>query len=358
MLEIRKLNFKKEDFILKNIDLYLKKNEYFVLLGPTGSSKTTLMKCIAGIYRPSSGKIIKMNRDITGLPPEDRNMGYLPQNYALFPHLNVEENINYGLKIRRAHINNRIKEQYIRLLNLESLLKRKTTYLSGGEQQRVALARALVINPDILLLDEPFSSIDEGFKRNLWLEMKSILKQLKIPVIHITHNLNEASVMGERVGIMLDGEIRRTGNMDSILRAPESPGIARFLGYKNIFQGEIVRKNKDMIEIRAENFSIHQRAGRTAVRDKQVQFCIREEDIKIIKENYPIRKELKNNLFTGKIIDVIFFTNFTTILFKIKRSKAVFDLQVTFPSYIYKRHGLYKGKTIRIALWEPKIILF
>ena len=173
-LQIKSLNLRLGNFSLCDINLSCNRGEYHVLLGPTGSGKSSLMKCILGLHRMNSGAVFLEGEDISHYLPEHRRMGYVPQNYSLFPHLNVEKNIRFGLKIRKnpSEMNDALVDQLCETLSIINLRNRKVQYLSGGEKQKVALARALAIKPDILLLDEPFSSIDEGAKRTLWMELK------------------------------------------------------------------------------------------------------------------------------------------------------------------------------------------
>ena len=172
-------------FLLDDINLSISRNEYSVLLGRSGSGKTTLIKCISGLYKVHTGKIFLHGHDITNTLPEDRQIGYVPQDYALFPHLNVNDNILFGIKsVRRktVEITDRL-DRLVNLLSIRDLLKREVQNLSGGEKQKIALARALIVHPQVLLLDEPFSAIDHGMKVELWFEVKEILDQLNITVI-------------------------------------------------------------------------------------------------------------------------------------------------------------------------------
>ena len=190
-LKIDSLGLTLGKFSLKDINLTCKKGHYHILMGPSGSGKSTLIKCILGFYKPDRGKILWNDRDITTALPEQRKMGYLPQSYALFPHLNVEENIRFGInanKLPRQQADGLVK-QLCDMLGIEKLCKRRVTNLSGGEKQKVALGRALGAQPEIILLDEPFSSIDEGGKRRLWFELKNVIDEVGITTIHITHNL-------------------------------------------------------------------------------------------------------------------------------------------------------------------------
>jgi molybdate/tungstate transport system ATP-binding protein len=231
MLKVNNLSKSWKDFKLKNVSFEIDK-EYCVILGPSGAGKSVLIKCIAGILKPDSGKIILNGEDITNLPPEKRNVGYVPQNYALFPNKNVYKNIAYGLIIKKAsklEIDRKVKE-IAEFLNISHLLNRDVKTLSGGEQQRVALARALILNPSILLLDEPTSAVDIKIKESIISELKKIKH---IPVLHITHDLSEARTLGEKIGIFMNGELIAFGDKD-ILKKPNSKKAAEFLGFNII----------------------------------------------------------------------------------------------------------------------------
>ncbi|XRO74861.1 ATP-binding cassette domain-containing protein [Methanocaldococcus sp. 28A] len=231
MLKVENLSKSWKDFRLKNVSFEMDK-EYCVILGPSGAGKSVLIKCIAGILKPDSGRILLNGRDITNLPPEKRNVGYVPQNYALFPNKNVYKNIAYGLiikKVNKLEIDRKVKE-IAEFLNISHLLDRNVKTLSGGEQQRVALARALILNPSILLLDEPTSAVDIKIKESIISELKKIKH---IPVLHITHDLAEARTLGEKIGIFINGELIAFGAKE-ILKKPKNKKVAEFLGFNII----------------------------------------------------------------------------------------------------------------------------
>ncbi|NPA61978.1 MAG: ATP-binding cassette domain-containing protein [Methanococci archaeon] len=231
MLKVKNLSKSWREFQLKNISFEIGK-EYCVIIGPSGAGKSVLLKCIAGILKPENGEILLNGEDITHLPPEKRNVGYVPQNYALFPNKNVYKNIAYGLiikKMNKCEIERKVKE-ISEFLNISHLLNRDIKTLSGGEQQRVALARALILNPDILLLDEPTSALDVRIKESIITELKKIKN---IPVLHITHDLAEARTLGEKIGIFINGELISFGSK-KILKRPTNKKIAEFLGFNII----------------------------------------------------------------------------------------------------------------------------
>ena len=238
MLKLENISKDWKEFKLRGISFEVKRNEYFVVLGHSGAGKTLLLEVIAGIHKPDSGKIYLDNEDITEKPPEKRNIAYMPQNYALFPHLSVYDNIAYGLKVRKVEKVeiNRIVHELAEVLGISHLLHRKPKTLSGGEQQRVALARALAVKPKLLLLDEPFSNLDVATRLKLVEEMKRWHRELGFTAIHVTHSFDEAMALGDRVGIIVKGKIEQVGSCSEVFSKPKSVEIAEFLGY-NILKG-------------------------------------------------------------------------------------------------------------------------
>jgi len=227
------------DFTIRNVNLQVLEGEYFVVLGPSGAGKTLLLQVIAGIYRPDRGRIIIDSADVTNTPPEKRNVGYVPQNYALFPHLNVRENIEYGLKVRRldsGEIEKRVREVADKL-GIRHLLGRDVKTLSGGEAQRVALARALVIQPRLLLLDEPLAAVDPVLRWELRDFLKSIREKFNTTVIHVTHDFSEALALADRIAVMNKGEIVQVGPPHEIFYEPKSEFVAWFTRAGNVFKG-------------------------------------------------------------------------------------------------------------------------
>jgi ABC-type Fe3+/spermidine/putrescine transport system ATPase subunit len=293
-----------------------------------------------------------LDKDITRQPPEARVIGYLPQNLALFPHLSVNENIRYGIKPRAIskHEANARFDEIITLLGLENLLERSVTTLSGGEKQKVALARALIVHPSLLLLDEPFASVDHGQRLELWFELKEIVRKLGLSAIHITHNLDEAHALADRLAVMIDGSIEQIGSTDEVFLRPKTEAVARYQGITNIFIGTITALASDRFTMKNDSLTINGPARRGLSIGQRVKLCVRPQDIKVIKQGYPVRAELADNLFVGKIISLVIYYDFCAIRV---RSSEIFDLR--FPAYIRERYGLALGDTVTIALWRQGI---
>lgn len=221
---------------VKDLELDIKSGEFFTFLGPSGCGKTTTLRMIAGFYYPSQGKIYFDNQDVTTLQPNKRNIGMVFQNYALFPHMTVNENIAFGLEIRK-YDKKTIKEKVDRireLVHLGPYGSRKINELSGGQQQRVALARALVIEPDILLLDEPLSNLDAKLREETRIEIKRIQSELGVTTIYVTHDQTEAMAMSDRIMVMEHGVVKQIGTPQEIYHRPNNRFVATFIGETNL----------------------------------------------------------------------------------------------------------------------------
>jgi len=248
MLELKKINkvFANKAIALKELNLFLPEGEVFGLLGPSGCGKTTALRIIAGLESPSNGQVILDGKDITKLPPEKRGIGFVFQDYALFPHLTVFQNVAFGLLARRVsndQIQKKVKE-VLKLVQISELANRLPKTLSGGQRQRTALARALVIEPKLLLLDEPLSALDAKLREILRQELRILLKKLKITTLFVTHDQVEALTLGDRIGIMQAGELVQIGTPQTVYKQPVNSFIANFIGNANFFSGKIISDQK------------------------------------------------------------------------------------------------------------------
>ncbi|HIU19196.1 MAG TPA: ABC transporter ATP-binding protein [Candidatus Limiplasma stercoravium] len=229
--------------VLGTIDLYVRKKEFVTLLGPSGCGKTTTLRIIGGFEYPTTGTVYFEGKDITEVPPYKRRVNTVFQKYALFPHLNVQDNIAFGLKIAkipRDEIRRRV-DRMLELVNLKGYGKRSVDALSGGQQQRVAIARALVNEPEVLLLDEPLGALDLKLRKEMQLELKSMQKRLGITFIYVTHDQEEALTMSDTVVVMRDGHILQIGDPKRIYDEPVNAFVADFIGESNILRGTMVR---------------------------------------------------------------------------------------------------------------------
>ena len=236
--EIKK-SFTEGEAVLDNISLEISKGEFITLLGSSGCGKTTTLRIIAGLEQPDAGSVWLDGREVTGLEPNQRDVNTVFQNYALFPHMNVAENIGYGLKLKKvpkSEIRKKVS-QMLELVQLEGYEKRKPSELSCGQKQRVAIARALVNNPKVLLLDEPLGALDLQLRRAMQIELKHLQKKLGITFIYITHDQEEAINMSDRIAVMRDGRIEQIGTPDEIYNHPKTSYVATFVGNANILHG-------------------------------------------------------------------------------------------------------------------------
>lgn len=298
MLELKGISKSWGEFKLRNVNLKIYDGEYFVILGPTGAGKTLLLETIAGLHKPDEGEIWFEGRNITLTPPEHRKIGIVFQDYALFPHMTVRENILFGLRLKK--IPRREAEKRLHsmasMLKIEGILHRYPRTLSGGEKQRVALARALVLQPRLLLLDEPLSALDEEIRRSLWDELRNIHEKLGITTIHVTHDQTEAVALADRIGVMNQGSIVQVGTPQEVFRNPRTEFIARFTGFENIYEGH-ASESGGITMVKVEDVEI----ASTDTKRGKVKVCIRPEDITLYHER---PDSSARNVFQGVISNV------------------------------------------------------
>ena len=283
--------------VLSNIDLYVRKKEFVTLLGPSGCGKTTTLRIIGGFEYPTEGTVLFEGRDITDLPPYKRRVNTVFQKYALFPHLNVQEHIAFGLKIAkvpRDEIKRRV-ERMLDLVNLSGYGKRSVDQLSGGQQQRIAIARAFVNEPEVLLLDEPLGALDLKLRKEMQLELKSMQQRLGITFIYVTHDQEEALTMSDTVVVMRDGHILQIGDPKRIYDEPVNAFVADFIGESNILRGTMVRD--ELVHFSGNDFPcVDSGFGENA----PVDVVVRPEDIMLVGEDIgQISGVVKSVLFKG-----------------------------------------------------------
>src|ERR1700736_166615 len=236
---------------IDQISLPVRRGELMTLLGPSGCGKTTLLNLVAGFLLPESGEIVIDGRQVTNIPTYRRETGIMFQSYALFPHMNVAENVGYGLRMRRLpkpEIARRVTDA-LALVKLEGVNDRKPRQLSGGQQQRVALARALIIRPKVLLLDEPFSALDRNLRAAMQVELKDIQRKLGVTTIFVTHDQGEALSLSDRMAVMAHGRIRQLGTAQEVYREPNDRFVASFVGDVNVLRARLVRIEKPAAEV-------------------------------------------------------------------------------------------------------------
>jgi molybdate/tungstate transport system ATP-binding protein len=341
MLKLTDINRKLGDFALKDINLEIPEGQYYVLLGRSGAGKTQLLELIAGLEHPDSGSIVLDNEDITKQKIQNRKVGIVFQDYAVFPHMTVFGNIAYPLKARKEDkksIAGKV-ERAASLMNIWNLIDRSTEKLSGGELQRVALARTLVTSPRLLLLDEPLSSLDTSLKD----DMKSLLRNLNKAgqtIIHVTHDYSDAISLAQRVGVIHNGRIIQEGAVDEVFKNPSNKFVARYAGIRNFFRVEITGKNGILTGITKNNvrFKFY---GENPCED--CLLIIKSDSIELTRE-MPGDNEL--NIIRGKIKEIIpsefgmeitldagdpFYANLHTPVFETKRFTEGEEVWMSFP---------------------------
>lgn len=262
-----KKSFQEGEDVLESICLTAKKGEFVTLLGSSGCGKTTTLRIIAGLEHPDSGQVFLNGKDVTSLEPNQRNVNTVFQNYALFPHMNVADNIGYGLKLKKtskAEISRRVKEM-LELVQLSGFEKRKPSELSGGQRQRVAIARALVNNPEVLLLDEPLGALDLQLRRAMQHELKRLQKKLGITFIYITHDQEEAINMSDTIAVMNHGRFEQIGTPDEIYNHPKTSYVAMFVGNANILTGVVESVDPERTDGASDQITVRTDAGKVKV---------------------------------------------------------------------------------------------
>lgn len=284
-----------DNTVLNNLSLNIKSNEFLTLLGPSGCGKTTTLKIIAGFETADSGEVLFDGKEISALPPNERQVNTVFQKYALFPHMNVYENIAFGLKIKKLpkdEIDKKVKEM-LKMVSLSGFEKRNIESLSGGQQQRVAIARALVNEPEILLLDEPLGALDLKLRKEMQLELKNIQKKLGITFIFVTHDQEEALTMSDTIVVMNNGVIQQKGTPEDIYNEPANAFVADFIGESNIFSG--IMKEDFKVQFSNHEFECVDSGFNI---NEEIDVVIRPEDIKIVSE--------EEGMLKGKVKSVIF----------------------------------------------------
>ena len=303
-------------YALKNVDLNIADGEYFVLLGPSGGGKTTLLRSIGGFIRPDSGSVDIKGKNVDNLPPDKRPTSMVFQGFALFPHMSVSENIGYGLKLQSIEkdiIETKVSRM-MDLVGLTGLSKRKPHELSGGQQQRVQLARALILENDVLLLDEPLSALDAQLRKDMCIELKRLQKTVGISFVHVTHNQEEAMSVADRIAIIADGEMIEQGTPKEIYSNPRKKFTAEFIGEKNIFNGKILEFTKEKIIVDIDGASIEVANNNYNIsKNQNVSLSIKSESIQITKDK-DTKPENQKNSIKGNVSEITFLGQFVRYL--------------------------------------------
>ena len=293
------------DRVVKKLNLDVQEGEFLTMLGPSGCGKTTTLRMIAGFEYPTGGRIFLEGQDVDDKKPNERNVNTVFQNYALFPHMNVFDNIAFGLvekKVKKDEIRRRVEEM-IRLVRLDGMEKRMPSQMSGGQKQRVAIARALVNQPKVLLLDEPLGALDLKLRKQMQGELKHLQKRLGITFIYVTHDQEEALTRSDRIAVMNNGYLEQVGTPEEVYNHPQTKFVADFIGESNIIEGYIEHMTKDSIEVTMESGKavIHESGYRL---EEMVYLCVRPENLKITTdavEGFRFRGQVREHIFIGSI---------------------------------------------------------
>jgi spermidine/putrescine transport system ATP-binding protein len=351
--------------VLKNVSLDIKKGEFFSLLGPSGCGKTTLLRIIAGFEIPDEGMLKFDGVNVLPIPPNRRQVNTIFQNYALFPHLTVFENVAFPLRIKRAHrdeVNSKVHD-YLKLVQLEGHAQKKTNQLSGGQKQRVAIARALIMEPQVLLLDEPLSALDAKLRQHMLIELDQIHDKIGITFIYVTHDQQEALSVSDRIAVLDQGKALQVGTPHDIYESPLTGFVARFIGETNLFDGNVVTVEKIdapqpeyMAELDIPGLG---RIKVTTVDDvkagQEVSFTVRPEKI-VISTEKPVTKRGDINMFQG-IVDEPIYSGFQTKYY-IKTRNAADSVSVGSQPVIrvIKQHARYSDEGPDIV-WRDEVYI-
>ncbi|MEN9954796.1 MAG: hypothetical protein RLZZ41_460 [Actinomycetota bacterium] len=291
---------------IEDLDLKIPAGEFFALLGPSGCGKTTTLRLVAGLDSPTKGKILIGNQDVSSMKPHERPVNTVFQNYALFPHMSVLENVAFGLRQRKVSDPLPKATDALKLVELEHLGDRRPTQLSGGQQQRVALARALVNRPSLLLLDEPLGALDLKLRRQMQVELKAIQMEVGLTFLHVTHDQEEAMDMADTVAVMNKGRIEQMGAPEALYERPKTLFVSKFLGQSNIFVGDVVESSGDSVSISVGGRQIKVPTNRAEKTTGKIAIGVRPEKAFFHEDAEPAANAGLNVVGPGEIIDIRF----------------------------------------------------
>ncbi len=337
MLKIHKLHTDIGKFSLSNVSFKVEKNSIHTIAGFTGSGKTLLMESILGLVKITSGKIFIDNIDISNLPTERRSISYVPQDFALFPHLNVIENIKYFTKVNSSKsFDQRLFDHLVEVADIGNLLTRKTGNLSGGEKQRVALIRALMPKNKLLILDEPFSAVNDSTKENLLTTLKQIHNELDITTILVSHDLNDSFSLSDTISIIEKGEILETDTIDNLFFRPQKIKVAKFVGIKNFFSATIKTINNSKLHIYLKDVDqeVHLNTDKGNSYNISDNICIgiRKEHIRLISHEDKVGST-SNILMYGEIISFIRKIDSINVLIKLNTTGKIVHTNISYDLY-------------------------
>lgn len=361
MVELIDVTVQNRGFTLNNISINIETGSCHCLIGPTGCGKTTLLESILGLRKVKHGSIMVDGKDITLLPVHKRGFSYVPQDLAIFPHLTVYENITYGIKhgnIENKGVLYKLSMELSELLGISSILNRKATNLSGGERQRVALVRAISTGNMYLLLDEPLSALHEGLKRELWFLLKELQRKYNFTILMISHDIEEATFLGEYISVMIDGKLIQTGTKDNVYQYPATRKVAEFFGIKNIFDAEIIGEESCHYKLYCNTLSSEIIIPKKNIKDhivgkdKIISFGIRSENIIIQRPDLPMKKD---NILKGVIKSVYSSGPNSIVMFKPEGKDLL--IEINMPEFAMAKLSLNTNDEASIALRMERIFI-
>ena len=339
-----------DNVVIPDLSLDIKEGEFFTLLGPSGCGKTTLLRMIAGFNSIEGGDFYFGDRRINDLDPSKRNIGMVFQNYAIFPNMTVEKNVEFGLKNRNVSKEERAVEvkKFLKLMQIEDFAERMPEKLSGGQQQRVALARALVIKPDVLLMDEPLSNLDAKLR----IEMRTAIKQLQnsigITTVYVTHDQEEAMAVSDRIAVFNHGVIQQIGTPKALYQRPANLFVANFIGHSNELEGSLTKENGQMVVSVCDDYSF----VLNNVKEEHCQEGVLPVKLAVRPEEWIIQEETEPGI-AGTIIDSIFLGLNTHYLIQLSNGKEVEAVKESEIDSI-----LPKGKNVKLQIKSHKVNVF
>ncbi len=329
------------------------------LFGPSGAGKSLALQMIAGIVRPEIGRVVAGDEVLfdssigVNLPPQRRRIGYVPQNYALFPHLSVAGNVAYGLAGLDRHERERRTSELIATVELGGLERRRPGELSGGQQQRVALARALAIRPRLLLLDEPFSSLDEPLRASLRQELLAIVRRSGTPTLLVTHDLDDAYALAERIVVIDGGRVLQQDTRDEVYHHPASRAVAELMGIRNVLEATVVGTTADGVDLDWHGRRLAATAAGLEA-GRRVQLCIRAARVMVVPPARLGSAPAENRL-AGRIVEEALQGESHLLMLQLAGSDLPYDLEIELPGYVYYRLGLDTTREIEVALRREAI---
>jgi molybdate transport system ATP-binding protein len=326
-----------------------------VLFGPSGAGKSLTLQAITGVMRPDAGRVEVNGRLLfdsasgVNLPPQKRRLGYVPQSYALFPHLTVEENVAYGTQRLDGAQRRALVREMVELVGLQGLERRRPRELSGGQQQRVALARALASRPELLVLDEPFSSIDTGLRGTLRRELLDLQDRSGVTTLLVTHDLDDAFFLGRRIVVIDQGRVLQAGSREDVFYRPATRRVAEFVGTRNILPATVLESDSERLLLDWEGRTLEAEPLPLS-RGQKVEVCVRPTQVMIVREDRLPHLPPPENPFSGLIVGEALQAEAYVLRFHLEGSAAPYDLEIELPDYVYHRLGLVRKREIAVSI--------